>query len=82
MRSKLVFYLFIFLPLILSVLAAKNNYINSNIFVCLLGLYCFIYHPFIAGTRLVLKNKIKKSEFWLNFIPFWNWKYFSYLFFN
>jgi hypothetical protein len=44
--------------------------------------YAFIYHPLISGLRLVATNKIPRSKLWLTFIPFWNKRYFSYLFFN
>lgn len=45
-------------------------------------LYIMIYRPVVCGIRLLKGNKIPKSKFWYNFIPGWDSKYFSFLFFN
>ena len=82
LKNIFSFYILIALPLASLILAAKYNYINSNIFVLLLFVYCLIYHPFISGLRLLQSKKINKQDFWKNFIPFWNDKYWMFLFFN
>jgi hypothetical protein len=82
MKSRYIYYSLIFLPLLLLIGASKYHYLNANVFVLLLAFYCFLYHPIVSGLRLISLKKIPKSEFWRNFIPFWNLRYFSDLFFN
>jgi hypothetical protein len=82
MKNLINFYLYIFAPLSTLILLAKANLIGSAGFVWLLAIYCLIYHPVISGLRLIATNKISKKQLILNFIPFWNWKYFAFLFFN
>ena len=82
LKNLLVFYVVIGLPLALIVLGVKYHYLTSGIFVQLLFVYIFIYHPLISGLRLIVCNKIPGNKFWNNFIPFWNMKYFEFLFFN
>jgi len=82
MRNIINYYAAIFIPLISLVLLTANRLMGSNIFFFLLIIYSFIYHPFISGLRLISLGAIKKSEFIWNFIPGWNLKYFSLLFFN
>jgi hypothetical protein len=77
-----IYYLFIAIPLIILVLGLKYQLYSSNGFVIGLAFYVFIYHPLVSGLRLLHKNKIKSSEFWRNFIPLWNTKYFTSLFFK
>jgi hypothetical protein len=61
----------------------KTGLIGSVVFVILLGIYCFLYHPFISGLRLIALGIIRKDEFIKAFIPgYYNFKYFSLLFFN
>jgi hypothetical protein len=50
--------------------------------VILLLAYIIVYHPLISGLRLLQTHKISKRDFWKNFIPFWNDKYWTFLFFN
>ena len=82
MKSIINYYVAIFLPLISIVLLTVNGLMGNNIFILLLIIYAFVYHPFISGLRLISLEAIKKSEFVWNFIPGWNLKYFSLLFFN
>ena len=82
MKSIISFYLLIFIPLAVLVLCVERQYIASTVFLGGLFLYAFAYHPFICALRLLANKKIPKSLFWHNFIPFWNLKYFGYLFFN
>jgi hypothetical protein len=42
----------------------------------------FLIFGLISGIRLVQSKRIKKEDFWKNFIPFWNDKYWTFLFFN
>ena len=81
-KNIFFFYLLLLLPISIIVLAAKYGYISSIIFALMLLTYVFLYHPFICGIRLVKSGKISRQDFWKNFIPFWNDKYWSFLFFN
>lgn len=82
MKSLFSFYLLIVTPLAAFVLAAKWQYLSNEWFVALLMGYCLFWHPLISGIRLLSHQKIPRSFFWRNFIPFWNMKYFGFLFFN
>jgi hypothetical protein len=82
MKNIITFYLLILIPLALLVFGAKWQYISEKAFFVLLMIYALAYHPFISGLRLVTNKKIPMSSFWLNFVPFWNLKYFRFLFFN
>ena len=82
LRNIVLFYLFLLAPMGIAILAAKQGYLHSFDFVLFLAGYTFIYHPFICGLRLVQTYKISKQELWKNFIPFWNDKYWVFLFFN
>jgi hypothetical protein len=82
MKNIINFYALIIAPLGAIVLLAADNLISSYLFVSLLLVYSLVYHPYISGLRLIASNKITKKQLWYNFIPTWNWKYFSFLFFN
>ncbi len=82
MKSILNFYIFISLPFITLMLASRYHLIGSYTWAIFLFIYCLIYHPLISGLRLLANGIIKKNKFWYNFIPGWNSKYFSFLFFN
>ena len=81
-KNIFLFYLLLLIPIGIIVLSAKYGYISSNLFVILLFSYVFLYHPFICGIRLVQSNKISKQHFWKTFIPLWNDKHWTFLFFN
>jgi hypothetical protein len=74
------YYFMIVTPLLLLVLFAKMGSISSTFFSIGLLIYTLIYHPVISGIRLMLLGKIDKSDFFKNFIPFWNLKYAKDLF--
>ena len=82
MKNIYNFYALIFLPFIAILLLGKYDIIGNYAFGCLLMFYCLIYHPLISGLRLIASHRIAKNQLWYNFIPGWNWKYFSFLFFN
>jgi hypothetical protein len=82
LKNLIHFYIAISVPLILLALAARYDLISSTEFTLALAFYVFIYHPLILGLRLMATYKISRSEFWRTFIPFWNMKYFGFLFFN
>ena len=82
MKKIFIFYILIFLPLLAIVLAAKYAYFSAEEFAWALAIYVILYHPLISLSRLVNNNRIPRSDIWLGFIPFYNWKYFSFLFFN
>ena len=80
LKNVFIFYLFLFIPLIILVLLAAQGLINSlTFFICLL-IYALVYNPAICGMRLISMDKIKQSDFFKNFIPFWSKKYFKSLF--
>ena len=81
-KNIFLFYILLLIPIAIFALAAKYDYIHSGTFVLFLFIYIFLYHPFICGLRLVQNKKISKQDLWKNFIPFWNDKYWTFLFFN
>lgn len=83
MKSLINFYAYIFFPLIAIMLLVKNGLMGNTVFVILLAIYCFLYHPLISGLRLVALGIIRRNELIKAFIPgYYNLKYFSILFFN
>jgi len=81
-KNIFLFYLLLLIPMGIIVLCAKYSYISSTLFVILLFSYLFLYHPFICGLRLLQNEKINRQDFWRNSIPFWNEKYWAFLFLN
>jgi len=81
-KNIIAFYTLLLIPVGIIVLSVKYGYINSNTFIFLLFTYTFIYHPLICGLRLIENKKIKRQDLWKNLIPFWNDKYWAFLFFN
>ena len=63
-------------------MGVKYGYLNGATFTIGIMAYGIFYHPFVSGLRLLQSGKIDKSEFWKNFIPFWNDKYWTFLFFG
>ena len=82
MKNILNFYIIIFLPFVMLMLFGKYNLVGNYTWVILLLVYCLLYHPRISGLRLLANGIITKKQLLYNFIPTWNWKYFSFLFFN
>lgn len=82
LKNLFWFYFFILVPILLLIVLLKTSYINTIYFAILFIAYTTIYHPCIAGLRLVYSKKISRNKFWYNFIPFWNQRFFSFLFFN
>jgi hypothetical protein len=78
MKSLLIYYFAILLPLPLLAWSLYNNYI---MFFILLISY-LIYRSFVDGQRLIEKELIGKKEFWKVFIPLWRYRYFKELFFE
>jgi hypothetical protein len=74
--------MFLLIPFALALIALKQGYLPGNSFILFMAIYFFIYRPFICGLRLVKGEKISRHELWKNFIPFWNDKYWVFLFFN
>src|SRR5207249_10225364 len=75
MRNIFIFYCVIAVPLFALVLSARMHLVSSTTFALLMFLYIFVYHPLMSALRLIGTKKIPKNKFWMNFIPFWNWKY-------
>jgi hypothetical protein len=82
LKNIAYYYLLIVLPLAAIVILARMGEIGSEVFFVAMLTYALIYHPIISGLRLLSAGKIRRSEFKYNFIPFWNLKYFEFLFFN
>ncbi len=76
------FYVMLALPLVALIILYRAQRIDSTFFVTGLLIWGLIYHPFLCGLRLLRNKKITKAAFGLNFIPFWNFKFFHFLFFN
>ena len=49
LKNIYVFYIMVALPLMMLVVAAKNQYLTSETFTLSLLAYCFIYHPIVSG---------------------------------
>jgi hypothetical protein len=77
-----IFYIYLLVPIGTLIILAKFNVISNIIFLTLLGIYILIYQPLICGVRLLQSNKVRKADLWKNLIPFWNDKYWAYIFFN
>jgi hypothetical protein len=83
MKSVINYWVYIFSPMIGLMLLGMNHLLSSTVFVLSLMIYCAIYHPLISGLRLVALGIIRKNDLLKAFIPgYYNWKYFSILFFN
>lgn len=81
-KNLIIFYFLLGVPLFLLILLGKYTFITPAEFALGIAVYIFIYHPMILGLRLIATSRISNSEFWKTFIPFWNMKYFGFLFFN
>ena len=81
MKSLLIYYIAILLPIPLIAWAA---YRESMVFLVLLLSYAMVYRGFTDGQRLLEKGLIRKSDFWKVFvIPFWaQGRYFIELYFE
>ena len=82
LKKLAVFYAAIFLPIAAISILRRTGIADSQIFVILLSIYAFIYHPIMSGLRLVSIGAIRKSEFVWNFLPGWNLKFWNLLFLN
>ncbi len=80
LKKTAIFYIYLFFPLLTIMLISKLNLLPANIFMYSILTYALIYHPMISGIRLIQLNICNKNNFWLNFIPLWNLKYFDILF--
>ncbi len=80
LKNVFVYYCLILLPMLFFALGIKFQFITSATFVFGLLFYSLVYHPAVSGLRLLALNQITKKQFWNNFIPGWNWKYYNTLF--
>ena len=80
MRNIVVFYAFVIIPLGLLAFFLLTERLDSGLFTILILLYALVYHPFLSGLRLISLGKISSQNFWKNFIPFWNARYFKTLY--
>jgi hypothetical protein len=76
-----LFYFLIGLPVLVIVVLHREGHLESPAMALAMMAFAFIYHPLVCGTRLIMLGLITKREFWKNFIPGWNNKYFTQLFF-
>jgi hypothetical protein len=74
------FYFFLLLPVVGYLIVKDLGHLDSRTFVTGLFVYLFIYHPVICGLKLILNKVIKWNQFYLNFIPTWNFRYFNTIF--
>lgn len=51
--------------------------LSPMVFTASLLLYAVVYHPTLAGLRLLDKHIIAKHDFVKTHIPLWNLRYFS-----
>jgi hypothetical protein len=80
LHNLVVFYAYILTPIVIMMSLTMLQLIDSRTFtIAILG-YALVYHPWISGLRLVALAVITPSKLIYNFIPFWNTRYFDYLF--
>lgn len=73
----IIFHLFLFLPIAIYWYTKSWINIESVAVVIYLLFYSFIYCPIVYGYKLLIRKIIKWNEFYLNFIPRRNLKYFE-----
>lgn len=64
-------------PILILMLLNSLFKIDPILFACLILSYAIIYHPTIIEKRLLYKKTIRESDFFKNYIPFWNMQYYS-----
>jgi hypothetical protein len=83
MKSTLVYYLYVFLPILALIFLISEGYFNSFEFVSGLFTYVIIYRPVIDFLRLKLKGILNASDWGKNyFIGYITNRYFVQLFTN
>jgi len=80
LHKKIIYYVYIFSPMLILMSISMAHLMDSVTFTVSIFSYGFIYHPWISGKRLVALGVIPPSKLICNFIPFWNKRYFDYLF--
>ena len=81
LKNKITFYAYISFPILLLLLISKLGLCSNYFFMFGLLLYAFILHPIISGIRLKQMGLISSHDFYKNFIPMWNLKFFGELYF-
>ncbi len=81
MKNLIIYYCFVFIPIIILVGLVKTNNMESNRFVILFFSYALFYRTITDYYRLLSKNVIKKNDFWKLFIPGFRIKYLRELYF-
>ena len=82
LKNLFLFYILILVPLVVMFIFMKEHVFSTKLFVFFFLFYALIYHPIISGIRLLQSGKINKKQFWYNFIPGWNSRFFSFFFFG
>jgi hypothetical protein len=77
-----VFYVLLLVPLTAAIVLYRSGHLHPVVFGGYILLYILVYHPIIAGIRLLKGKKITKKQFMYNFIPGWNTLFFNYLYFG
>lgn len=80
LHKLIIYYVYIFSPILILMSMGMVHLMDSTTFTVALFSYALIYHPWISGKRLVALGVIPPSKLIYNFIPFWNNRYFDYLF--
>ncbi|PWT78051.1 MAG: hypothetical protein C5B59_02495 [Bacteroidetes bacterium] len=81
MKNIINYYAAIVLPFIGIILLLLNGF-GGWFFLILFLIYFLVYRPLMSGYRLVALGVIKKSQIWRNWIPGWNFRHFTLLWFN
>ena len=80
MKSKLLYYLAITIPLLTLGLLYKIETLDSTWFFILVLVYALIYRTYTDGKRLVEKGIIKETDIWKMVIPGQRYKFFKELY--
>ncbi len=74
------FYFLILLPIPFIFFLAKLG--DTFMFFSFIGLYVFIYRPYIEGNKLMKKGIVEKKDIWKIYVPFYSLYYFDDIFFR
>lgn len=83
MKSTLVYYLYVFLPILALIFLTREGYFNSFEFVTSLFTYVLVYRPVIDFLRLKAKGILRSSDWGKDYlIGYITSRYFVQLFTN
>jgi hypothetical protein len=75
MKKLRTYYILLAIPFSIIALARLFGWLEINSWLLGMIMYGFFYYPLLGGLRLIALGIITEDKLWLNFIPFWNYKY-------